>query len=185
MTETEFRDHPAIDWLNKLARRIADASSIMACMVLLWLVGLTCVDVVGRYFFNSPLVGATELVPMSMAGIIFFSMPAMFLRDDQVVVDLFQFVRRGWFGWVMTIIISILTVGATWIVAGRVGKYALRALEDGDETIYLKIPVYLTVMLITALLYLSCVFAAIRGLRALLRPGKTLPDETGGQPIGD
>jgi TRAP-type mannitol/chloroaromatic compound transport system permease small subunit len=156
MTETEFRDHPAIDWLNKLARRIADASSIMACMVLLWLVGLTCVDVVGRYFFNSPLVGATELVQMSMAGIIFFSMPAI-----------------------------ILTVGATWIVAGRVGKYALRALEDGDETIYLKIPVYLTVMLITALLYLSCVFAAIRGLRALLRPGKTLPDETGGQPIGD
>ena len=64
-------------------------------------------------------------------------------------------------------------------------KTWLRALEDGDETIYLKIPVYLTVMLITALLYLSCVFAAIRGLRALLRPGKTLPDETGGQPIGD
>ena len=185
MTETEFRDHQAIDWPNKLARRIADASSVMACMVLLWLVGLTCVDVVGRYFFNSPLVGATELVQMSMAGIIFFSMPAMFLRDDQVVVDLFQFVRRGWFGWSMTIIISILTVGASWIVAGRVGKYALRALEDGDETIYLKIPVYLTVMLITALLYLSCVFAAIRGLRAVLRPGQTLPDETGGQPIGD
>jgi TRAP-type mannitol/chloroaromatic compound transport system permease small subunit len=77
MTETEFRDHPAIDWLNKLARRIADASSVMACMVLLWLVALTCVDVVGRYFFNSPLIGATELVQMSMAGIIFFSMPAM------------------------------------------------------------------------------------------------------------
>ena len=133
-------------------------------------------------------LAAIKMVPGSawaVHGIIFFSMPAMFLRDDQVVVDLFQFVRRGWFGWVMTIIISILTVGATWIVAGRVGKYALRALEDGDETIYLKIPVYLTVMLITALLYLSCVFAAIRGLRALLRPGKTLPDETGGQPIGD
>jgi hypothetical protein len=40
-------------------------------------------------------------------------------------------------------------------------------------------------MLITALLYLSCVFAAIRGLRALLRPGQTLPDETGGKPVGD
>ena len=84
MTETEFRDHPAIDWLNKLARRIADASSVMACMVLLWLVGLTCVDVVGRYFFNSPLVGATELVQMSMAGIIFFSMPAMLDRKSVV-----------------------------------------------------------------------------------------------------
>lgn len=185
MTDGEFKDHPAIGWLNRLANVIADWSSIMACMVLLWLVGLTCVDVIGRYFLNRPLTGATELVQMSMAGIIFFSMPAMFLRDDQVVVDLFQFVRRGWFGWVMTVIISILTVGASWIVAGRVGKYAMRALEDGDETIYLKIPVYLTVMLITALLYVSCVFAGIRGLRAVFRPGRTLPDETGGTPVGD
>ncbi len=185
MTSEKFEDHKMIVGLNRLANFVAGISSFISCLVLLWLVGLTCVDVIGRYFFNSPLTGATELVQMSMAGIIFFSMPAMFLRDDQVVVDLFQFVRRGWFGWVMTIIISILTVGATWTVAGRVGKYALRALEDGDETIYLKIPVYLTVMLITALLYLSCVFAAVRGLRALLRPGKTLPDETGGQPVGD
>ena len=185
MTESEFKDHPAIGWLNRLANIVADFSSLMACLVLLWLVALTCVDVIGRYFFSSPVTGATELVQMSMAGIIFFSMPAMFLRDDQVVVDLFQFVRKGWFGWMMTIIISVLTVGASWIVAERVGKYAIRALEDGDETIYLQIPVYLTVMLITALLYVSCAFAAIRGLRALFRPGRTLPDETGGTPVGD
>ena len=185
MTSEKFEDHKLIIGLNRLSNFAAGISSLIACLVLLWLVGLTCVDVIGRYFFNRPVVGATELVQISMAGIIFFSMPAMFLKDDQVVVDLFQFVRRGWFGWVMTIVISILTVSATWIVAGRVGKYALRALEDGDETIYLKIPVYLTVMLITALLYLSCVFAAVRGLRALLRPGQILPDETGGKPVGD
>ena len=80
MTESEFKDHPAIGWLNRLANIVADFSSLMACLVLLWLVALTCVDVIGRYFFNSPVTGATELVQMSMAGIIFFSMPAMFLR---------------------------------------------------------------------------------------------------------
>ena len=185
MTETEFRDHPAIDWLNKLARRIADASSVMACMVLLWLVGLTCVDVVGRYFFNSPLVGATELVQMSMAGIIFFSMPAMFLRDDQVVVDLFSFVRKGWFGWIVSLIFSLVTVVAVFIVADRVFAYAVRAWEDCDKTIYLHIPRYLIVSLITAMIYLSAVFAGFRGLRLLLRPGQTLPDETGGRAPGD
>ena len=185
MTDNEFKDHPAIGWLNRLANIIADISSLMACLVLLWLVALTCVDVIGRYFFNSPVTGATELVQISMAGIIFFSMPAMFLRDDQVVVDLFQFVRKGWFGWIMTIIISVLTVGASWIVAERVGRYAIRAIEDGDETIYLQIPVYLTVMLITGLLYVSCAFSAIRGLCALFRPGRNLPDVTGGTPVGD
>tara|TARA_B100001057_G_scaffold298205_1_gene298410 strand:- start:4661 stop:5218 length:558 start_codon:yes stop_codon:yes gene_type:complete len=185
MTPKHYQDHRLIAFVQRFADRIADWSSLIACLVLLWLVGITCVDVVGRYFFNRPLVGATELVRMSMAGIIFFSMPAMLLRDDQVVVDLFKFVRVGWFGWAMTVIISVLTVTASWLVAGRVGKYALRALEDGDETIYLKIPVYVTVFLITALLYLSCVFAGIRGLRALLRPGQILPDETGGTRNGD
>ena len=185
MTSKHFQNHRLIDGLNQIANKIADMSSLIACLVLLWLVGLTCVDVVGRYFFNRPVVGATELVCISMAGIIFFSMPGMFLRDDHVVVDLFQFVRKGWFGWIMTVIISCLTVVASWIVAERVGKYAMRALEDGDETIYLKIPVYLTVVLITALLYLSCLFAGIRGLRAIMRPGEMLPDETGGKPVED
>ncbi|NDD46722.1 MAG: TRAP transporter small permease, partial [Synechococcaceae bacterium WB9_4xB_025] len=85
--------------LNRLAGWIADGAMLVACLVLLWLVGLTCVDVVGRYFFRAPVTGATELVQISMAGIIFFSLPAMFLRDDQVIVDLFSFVRKGWFGW--------------------------------------------------------------------------------------
>ena len=68
MTDSEFKDHPAIGWLNRLANIIADISSLMACLVLLWLVALTCVDVIGRYFFNSPVTGATELVQISMAS---------------------------------------------------------------------------------------------------------------------
>ncbi len=177
-------DHPLVAKVNRAASMVADVSSRLACMVLLWLVGLTCVDVIGRYFFNSPVTGTTELVQISMAGIIFFSMPTMFLRDDQVVVDLFQFVRRGWLGWFLSVAISILTIGATWMIADRVGDYAVRAWEDGDETIYLQIPRYLTVSLITALLYVSALFAGVRGLRALLRPGQVLPDETGSTPIG-
>ncbi|MEC8121950.1 MAG: TRAP transporter small permease subunit, partial [Pseudomonadota bacterium] len=67
--------------LNRVAEWIADASMFVSCIVLLWLVGLTCVDVVGRYFFRAPVTGAAELVQISMAGIIFFALPTMFLRD--------------------------------------------------------------------------------------------------------
>ena len=176
-------DHPLIARLNRLASIIADASTVVACMVLLWLVALTCVDVVGRYFFRSPVVGAVELVQISMAGIIFFSLPAMFLRDDQVVVDLFSFVRKGWFGWAVSLAFTIVIVGATWIVAERVSGYAVRAWEDGDETIYLGIPRYLTVGMITIMIYVSSVFAAVRGLRILFRPGQVLPDETNSREI--
>ena len=94
MSKQVFEEHSLAVLLNRVAGRIADASMLIACFILLWLVGLTCVDVVGRYFFRAPVTGATELVQISMAGIIFFSLPAMFLRDDQVIVDLFSFVRK-------------------------------------------------------------------------------------------
>ena len=179
------QEHPIIARLNRVAGGIADICLIMACLVLLWLVALTCVDVIGRYFFRSPVVGATELVQISMAGTIFFSLPAMFLRDDQVVVDLFSFVRRGWLGWVICLIFSLVTVVAVYIVADRVFDYAVRAWEDGDKTIYLHIPRYLIVGPITAMIYLSAVFAGFRGLRLLVRPGRVLPDETGNRIPGE
>ena len=74
------KDHPLIARLNKIAGKIADICLMLACLVLLWLVGLTCVDVIGRYFFRSPVVGATELVQISMAGTIFFSLPILHLQ---------------------------------------------------------------------------------------------------------
>ena len=174
-----FREHPLVAKLNRLAGWIADISMFVACLVLLWLVGLTCVDVIGRYFFRAPVTGATELVQISMAGIIFFSLPAMFLRDDQVIVDLFSFVRKGWFGWAVSLAFAIATIFAVYIVADRVSGYAIRAWEDGDETIYLKIPTYLVVWTITIMIYLSGVFAAVRAIRMCCAPGRLLPDETG------
>jgi TRAP-type C4-dicarboxylate transport system permease small subunit len=175
----KFREFPPVAMLNRVAEWIADAAMFVSCIVLLWLVGLTCVDVIGRYFFRAPVTGAAELVQISMAGIIFFALPAMFLRDDQVIVDLFSVVRRGWFGWVVSLAFAVTTVIAVYIVAARVSGYALRAWEDGDVSIYLKIPTYLVVYAITILIHLSCIFAAVRAVRIMFSPGRLLPGVSG------
>ena len=177
--ESEQPEYPAVIRLVKIIEWIAERFSNLGSLVLLWLVGLTVVDVVGRYFLRMPVTGAVELVQISMAGIIFFSMPMMFLKDDQVVVDLFQFVRRGWLGWILSLAITVVVIVASWIVADRVWDYAVRAWEDQDATIYLDIPRYLTVSFITFAIYISAVFAAVRIIRLLARPGQVIPDETG------
>ncbi len=177
--EAEQPEHPAVIRLVKTIEWIAERFSNLSSLVLLWLVGLTVVDVVGRYFLRMPVTGAVELVQISMAGIIFFSMPMMFLKDDQVVVDLFQFVRRGWLGWILSLAITVVVIVASWIVADRVWDYAVRAWEDQDATIYLDIPRYLTVSFITFAIYISAVFAAVRIIRLLARPGRVIQDETG------
>lgn len=48
---------------------------------------LTVADVVLRTLFNRPLHGTFELVELLLAGAFFLALPASFLRDDHIVVD--------------------------------------------------------------------------------------------------
>lgn len=165
--------------LEWLALRASHFIAFLSALILLWLVGLTCVDVVGRYFFRAPVTGAVELVQLSMAGIIFLSLPLMFLKNDHVIVDLFSFGQKGRTGWMITLVLNLVMVGAIFLLADRVWDYALRAYEDGDETIYLQIPRYLTVSLITASIYFAGGLLSLRVILMLRRPGKMDNDDAG------
>lgn len=165
--------------LNK-TERLADHASLffanVAAVILLLLVALTCVDVVGRYFFSSPVVGAVELVRICMAGIIFFSFPIMFLRNDHIIVDLIPFFRQGWLAWITTILILLITIYVAYRVGDRVFDYAIRAMEDEDTTEYLLIPRWPIVGFITLSLFAAAVTSGLRLLLVLSTPGK-IPQE--------
>jgi len=100
---------------------------------------LTVADVMLRSFFNRPLHGTFELIELLLAGAFFFALPASFLRDEHIVVDVVDsyipravpWLRRvaGAFG------LAVLTV-MTWQGA--------RAAHDtwsfGDVTMDLSLP---------------------------------------------
>ena len=147
-----------LDWL---AERASQFTAYLAALVLLWLVGLTCVDVVGRYFFRAPVTGAVELVQLSMAGIIFLTLPLMFLKNEHVIVDLFSFRKPAG----LTGVSSGLKSGNDYRHAGT-GRPCLglcnQSMGRWRTAIYLHIPRYLTVGLITASIYLSTLFLSLR-----------------------
>ena len=62
-------------------------ASICAAM-LLAMMGITLIDVVGRYMLNSPLVGATELTELMLVGVVFLGLPAVTLDRGHVSVSL-------------------------------------------------------------------------------------------------
>jgi TRAP-type C4-dicarboxylate transport system permease small subunit len=144
--------------------------------MLLALVAMTCVDVVGRYFFSSPLVGAVELVRIGMAGIIFFSFPLMFLRNDHIIVDLIPLFRSGWIGWATAIVTLGLTIVVAYFIGDRVYDYAVRAMEDGDTTEYLLIPRWPIVGFITLSIFVAAFCAFVRLLVVVTQPG-SLPED--------
>ena len=166
--------------LFKKTERLADSASLLfaniAAIILLGLVLLTCVDVVGRYFFSAPVVGAVELVRICMAGIIFFSFPLMFLRNDHIIVDLIPFFRKGWIGWVASLVILAVTIYVAYRIGDRTYGYVIRAMEDQDVTEYLAIPRWPVVGFITLALFSAAVMSALRLIGILMRPG-TIPDE--------
>lgn len=63
----------------------ASGYAAAACVAAMML--LTVADVVLRSFFNRPLHGTFELVELLLAGAFFLAVPASFLRDDHIVVD--------------------------------------------------------------------------------------------------
>jgi len=146
---------------------------ILPAVILLLLVVLTCVDVIGRYFFTMPLTGAVELVRICMAGIIFFSFPLMFFRNDHVIVDLIGFFRNGYIGWIVAIAIMITSIYISLTLGDRVYDYAVRALEDGDVTEYLAIPRYIVVGFITLSIFVAAFMTLLRLAITLTRPGST------------
>lgn len=166
--------------LSKL-ERLTDSVSLfaanIAAMILLLLVALTCVDVIGRYVFNSPLVGAVELVQICMGAIIFFSFPLMFLRNDHIIVDLIPQFKRGYLGWFTSLAFLAVTFYVAITLGDRVFDYATRAFEDGDITEYLAIPRYPVVGFITAAIFTAAAMTALRFLVLLANPGQSVEDE--------
>ena len=60
---------------------------------------LTVADVVLRATVNRPIRGMFELVELLLACTFFLALPAVFLRDENLVVDLIDPIRPRWVPW--------------------------------------------------------------------------------------
>ena len=113
--------------IERLALGVSRFISSMAAIVLFWIVAITCINVIGRYFFNAPLYAGEELVKVSMAGVIFLSLPALFFRNEHIVVDLFPVFQRGYLGWILSLVFLGIAAYCLWIIADKTMFYANRS----------------------------------------------------------
>ena len=60
-------------------RVIGPLLGYVAGILLFCLMTLTCIDVIGRYFFNTPVTGGFELTEMMLAALIFFGLSLLVL----------------------------------------------------------------------------------------------------------
>lgn len=113
---------------------------------------VSVVDASGRYLFNSPLIGSTEIIELLMILVIFGSIPIVSQTQSHVRVDLFQISRLNHILNIQKILVEILNSSVSLLMAYATWYKAKSLIEYGDITQMLSIPLAPFVILIMVLL---------------------------------
>lgn len=121
--------------LTGTARWLAYAAAL--CLAAMMLV--TVADVVLRATMRLPIRGVTEIVEFLLACTFFIALPAVFLRDENLVVDSIDSIAPGWvdrlrrIGSMLAAVLLAVMAWQGWIAASD-------TLEFGDLTADLSLP---------------------------------------------
>ena len=136
----------------------------IAAFTLFSLMLITCVDVFGRYLFNSPLTGSTELTEMAVGIVIFSVFPIVSWRNEHVVVDILDHLFSPKIHMMRTILINIAVSGALLFLGQRIYVLGARANEYGEVTEYLAIPAGWPILFFAVMCWLAALAVATLGI---------------------
>jgi len=101
---------------------------------------LTVADVLLRAFFSYPIQGMLELVELGLACTIFLALPAVFLRDEHLVVDVIDHLTRPSVVRLLDLAGALISLGVLVVMAWQMVPLARAMHEFGDVTSDLSIP---------------------------------------------
>ena len=75
--------------LERLLHVLCDLSAAFGCVILVAMAGMTVVSVVGRAFFEHPILGDVELVQLGCAVVVAAFLPYAQFKRANIIVDFF------------------------------------------------------------------------------------------------
>lgn len=106
------------------------ALGLLSALPVALIVGLTFVDVFGRYVFSSPVRGSVEIIEQAMALVIFTALPLVTRQRQHVSVGLFESQRKGL---ARTVRVSLCDAISTLALAVLTWRLLVQAREDWDS----------------------------------------------------
>ncbi|MFK7962404.1 MAG: TRAP transporter small permease [Burkholderiaceae bacterium] len=141
-------------WTGTLPGRLL---GVIACTALFAMMMLTFADVIGRYFFASPVPAAYELISLIMPLIIFCALPYVNLTQGHVTIDLLDgFVPGGLLRWQM-LLVHLVSTAALGLIAWRLAI----ASQDHHEFDGVTNELYLPLWPFSAAMSVLCIIGAI------------------------
>ncbi|WP_109465611.1 TRAP transporter small permease [Albibacillus kandeliae] len=128
-------------WARMLAQATL-ALTWVGAICLLGMVLLIFVGVLMRYAINTPILGLNEIVQLAAVALVMTALPYCTARGEHVGVDVFDRALGRWGRFVGDVISRVLSGGVLSVLCQRAGAKALDALEWGDATNMLGLPLW-------------------------------------------
>jgi TRAP-type C4-dicarboxylate transport system permease small subunit len=142
-----------------------------AAVTLFLLMAVTVVDVTGRYVFNAPLPGSSEITELMMAVLIYAGLPAVSRLERHISVDLLDPVTPARLVRSRQVAINLVGAATLGVIAWRLWLYAEQIADYGDVTEYLHLAH-------APFIYFMSVFSGLGALVTLLNVGRYLRGAT-------
>lgn len=172
MSSTDESPHHVVTGTTVLGRGEL-LLSLFVALVLFALMVLRCVDVVGRYAFNAPVPGASELTGLGLCLLIFGALPIITAHKEHVTVDLLgmllgprsRVIERPVLLTVSLVALALMA-WRLWVKAGALAAY-------GDGTSYLNVPLAPFAYFMSVMTVLAVVVVALQIAATLRSPSNT------------
>lgn len=119
---------------------IAKACGWLAALCVAGMMMVTVVDVSLRWLINFPVRGTVEIVELLLTGTFFLALPAVFLREENIVVDVIDRLLGAGGVDALKRLAALLAVAALGVMAWQGWIAAQDTLVFGDVTSDLSIP---------------------------------------------
>lgn len=155
--------------LDRLGHALCAGLGALAAAALFCLMTLTFVDVVFRKFWHA-VPGALEISEMLLVMLLFCALPLVSWQAGHVSFELADSLYRGrlarWSRQAMDLISAVALGLLAWAMRGN----AMRTLEDGDVSDYLRLPIGWFVLFMAAMLALAALVHLARCIRPATQP---------------
>jgi len=140
---------------SRLEKALAFVLNTIGAVTLFALMLITCLDVFGRYVFNMPLTGATELTEFAVGIVVFSVLPIVSWRNEHIVVDMLDRFTGPMVHLIRTLLLNAIMAIALIFVGQRILTLGARSLGYGEVSEYLGIPVGWPINFIGIMCYLT------------------------------
>jgi TRAP-type C4-dicarboxylate transport system permease small subunit len=124
---------------GKYLRAAALPFGYAAALVLVFMMLFTTYAVVMRQFFDTPILGVIDVMELALVVCIFVAMPGVFLRDENVVVDVVDQMVSPRLVALLRLLGLVLTLGFLVLMMAKMVQPAMDKLDQNEVTMTLGI----------------------------------------------